>query len=386
MTAPVASFAEDCLTVSAGGFALDLTVRGIARHWEALSQIPERRARMELGGLGERLNAFAAHVAALISRGGALEATAEVEQFARRHTELTRRAWAMDSRCMSWFVVGPARFPVERNKKRMASADKAFGLVREHVAAARKAVERRAFPHGAPDEPIRASNPDAPDLLRAAIDVRKQSHAAMKAANAAIRSVKGDDVEAMVQAVVDATGWRGSTAREVVCPREAWMGRGFPSYALSLELAEISRLEKRLASIEQQRERGMVERDHNTAAGAVRVVENPDAARIQLVFPGKPDEATRGLLKSNGFRWSPREGAWQRHLNSNGRWAAERVISALQPTAPTAVETRGREVTVTASFETEAEANAYLADHPGEGVLADDGGRILIATLTDLGR
>jgi hypothetical protein len=72
--------------------------------------------------------------------------------------------------------------------------------------------------------------------------------------------------------------------------------------------------------------RGTVEKE---APAGVRLVENAEAARIQLIFPGKPDEATRSLLKSNGFRWAPSESAWQRHLNNAGRWAAERVLKEL---------------------------------------------------------
>lgn len=396
----IATFADDALTVEAGAFSARLAVKQIRGTWDALSHFPDRRARIELHDLGVRLNAFAAHVAAIVAKGGALDTAAELERFAARHVSLTRRAWAMDSRCMSWFIVGPARFPVDRNAKRMAWADNAYGVARDHIAAARKAVERVAFPHGAPGGPIRADNPDAPALIRAEIETRKASHAAMKAANAAIRSVKGEDVEAMVQAVVDATGWRESTARKCVVPAQAWMGRGFPAYALSGELAEIKRLEARLATIEANRERGTVERTHNTTAGALRVVENGDAARIQLFFDGKPDAATRGLLKSSGWRWAPSEGAWQRHLNNGGRYAASRVVAALQvddepapatmtpaaDAASTTYQTMGRVFTVTASFATDAEANAYMAAHPREGVIACEGGRILIAHKDDNGR
>ena len=69
---------------------------------------------------------------------------------------------------------------------------------------------------------------------------------------------------------------------------------------------------------------------HNTTAGRVEVVENVEADRIQLVFPGKPDAEIRSMLKTNGFRWSPREGAWQRHLNNAGRGAVQQVLSGLQ--------------------------------------------------------
>lgn len=396
----IATFADDAFNVTAGSFSLSLTVKEIDRAWDALSHFPDRRARNELGALAERLNAFADYVATLVANGGALDVAAEVERFALRHVSLTRRAWAMDSRCMSWFIVGPARFPTDRNRKKMDAADNAYGVVREHVNAAKKSVERAAFPYGAPGDAIRSNNPDAPDLIRAKIEKLKAAHALMKATNAAIRSVKGGDVEAMIQAVVDATGFRESRAREIVCPREAWMGQGFPGYALSGELAEIKRLEDRLAVIERNRERGTVSRTHNTAAGAVEVVENGDAARIQILFTGKPDAETRGLLKSNGFRWAPSEGAWQRHLNNAGRWASERVISALQveeatiaaepvtseSDAPKSYRVMGKTYVVTVAFRSDDEANAYLAKHDGEGVVGSENGWVLIASRADLGR
>lgn len=397
-----ATFHDDYFTVSAGAFALTLTTKQIENTWDALSHYPDRRARHELSDLAARLNGFAQHVERLATMGGALDVPAELERFAARHVSLTRRAWAMESRCMSWFIVGPANFPTDRNRKRMNSADAAYRAVRDHVVAARKAVERNAFPHGAPGDAIRASNPDAPDLIRARIAERQHSHATMKAVNAAIRSVKGDDVDAMVQAVVDATGWREDRARVAVVPPQAWMGRGFSSYSLSGELAEIKRLEGRLATIERNRERGTVSHTHNTTAGAIEVVENGEAARIQIVFPGKPDSETREILKANGFRWAPSEGAWQRHLNNAGRYAVSRVVDALQADgepvgapelakgggdgAPTTYCQYGREYAVTASFVSDDEANAYMAAHPGEGVIACEGGRILIASCADLGR
>lgn len=39
-----------------------------------------------------------------------------------------------------------------------------------------------------------------------------------------------------------------------------------------------------------------------------------------------PDADTRDALKSNGFRWSPRNKAWQRQLTQNAEYAARRVL------------------------------------------------------------
>jgi hypothetical protein len=61
------------------------------------------------------------------------------------------------------------------------------------------------------------------------------------------------------------------------------------------------------------------------------IEENLDANRVQLHFDGKPSAETRRVLKASGFRWSPREGAWQRMLNDAGRGAAESVRAQLVP-------------------------------------------------------
>ncbi len=50
----------------------------------------------------------------------------------------------------------------------------------------------------------------------------------------------------------------------------------------------------------------------------VNLVQNVEANRVQLIFPGKPSADVRAELKARGFRWSPSEGAWQRHLNNAG--------------------------------------------------------------------
>ncbi|MGQ3081104.1 MULTISPECIES: hypothetical protein [Alphaproteobacteria] len=61
----------------------------------------------------------------------------------------------------------------------------------------------------------------------------------------------------------------------------------------------------------------------------VKLVQNTTLDRIQLLFDGKPDPDTITLLKRSAFRWSPREGAWQRQNTNNGVQAAYRVLREL---------------------------------------------------------
>ena len=56
-----------------------------------------------------------------------------------------------------------------------------------------------------------------------------------------------------------------------------------------------------------------------------QVICNKEEMRLQLIFEGKPSEATRSTLKSNGFRWAPSCSAWQRLLNTNAEYALRRI-------------------------------------------------------------
>ena len=46
----------------------------------------------------------------------------------------------------------------------------------------------------------------------------------------------------------------------------------------------------------------------------VRVVNNKEQERVQIVTPEKPSEEIRNKLKSSGFNWSPMNKAWQRKI------------------------------------------------------------------------
>lgn len=59
--------------------------------------------------------------------------------------------------------------------------------------------------------------------------------------------------------------------------------------------------------------------------GEVTVKQNTEQNRLQLIFPGKPAAEMIAKLKSRGFKWSPRNTAWQRQLTPN----ALRVIPYL---------------------------------------------------------
>ena len=48
-----------------------------------------------------------------------------------------------------------------------------------------------------------------------------------------------------------------------------------------------------------------------------KAIHNKEINRIQLIFNNIPDEEIRTALKTRGFHWSRKEGAWQREFNEN---------------------------------------------------------------------
>ncbi len=84
------------------------------------------------------------------------------------------------------------------------------------------------------------------------------------------------------------------------------------------ELAE--RMRERLKAV-QSRENKEVPFEGGT------LVWNYGEDRLQILFDRIPEDNRRKELKSSGFRWSPRNKAWQRQLTSNALSAAKRVLN-----------------------------------------------------------
>ena len=106
------------------------------------------------------------------------------------------------------------------------------------------------------------------------------------------------------------------------CP---WIDKPCPDYELTSLRGKIKRVEERIAELDKRTQQADQPAD-NTKFDGGEIVRNLEADRLQIIFDEKPDEEMRSKLKSNGFRWSPRFGAWQRQLTDNAERAARRVL------------------------------------------------------------
>lgn len=83
----IATVENNILAIITGTFAATIAAEDIEAQFHALTHFPDRRAKIELGDLAERLNQFAAHVVELWNKACAPVPEQEIESFARRHVK-----------------------------------------------------------------------------------------------------------------------------------------------------------------------------------------------------------------------------------------------------------------------------------------------------------
>ena len=169
---------------------------------------------------------------------------------------------------------------------------------------------------------ISSDDPDAIAKLQAELQRLRVIHERMKQANVIVRKFRGDISSGSL--ALQEIGFTPERARALFEPD--FCGRiGFPSYAIANNNGNMRRIEGRIAELQAaaRREAKAIQMD------GFEIVHNTDENRVQIVFPSKPDETIRKLLKSYGFRWAPSAGAWQRQLNSAGISAAELVTAQI---------------------------------------------------------
>lgn len=204
------------------------------------------------------------------------------------------------------------------------SASRHRGALRRHDQAMRasceaaekaKHYERKAESVGCGG--ISSDDPDAISKLETELSKIQEAQQMMVAVNKTIR--KHQEPERRLSALME-MGFAEDRARDILQPDFA--GRvGFARYALSNNSANASRIRKRIDSLKATKAREAVQIDGN----GYRYTEDTEDNRVRFEFDGKPAEDIRALLKSRGFKWSPSRGAWVRHLNNAGIYAAETV-------------------------------------------------------------
>lgn len=226
------------------------------------------------------------------------------DYYLQKYEEIGRRYLNAESNCSSPAVVGPAKFSFAKNEKRMGWAMNWLNKLISYPDYAIRKMEKKATPKSSQSE-------KASEWSRKA-DRLEALQAKMKAVNKALR--KGD-IETVVSFVGEAQ------AAELQKPDFA--GRvGFPDYALRNNLANIKRLRAQAEQVERMQSINAEEMNFDFEGGSVEY--DAEEIRWNIFFDAIPDAETRGKLKRNGFKWSPKRGAWTRGAKTlNKKWLME---------------------------------------------------------------
>lgn len=275
-------------------------------------------------------NAQCAEAAAILEKVKAKCATDEqrerAEYLYNRYCSVLAEAINRDNeigtRCPSVLVCGVSNFPIRKKEKQIAAWDKNMENFRkaDHYLDMLKRAHTLA---------VKSDDPEVLDFLRAKLAGLEEAHALMVSANAYYR--KNKTLEGFEGIPADTMAW--ITRPGVYLPGGrngdgsplAFYGKPFPTYELTNSNANIKRVKQRIETLEAVKASKPIEEEHD----GYTYRENAEAMRVQFHFDGKPDDETRALLKRNGFRWAPSQGVWQRQLNDNGKYAAHRVMEAL---------------------------------------------------------
>ena len=178
-----------------------------------MSMTPEKRADADIAGYIAEIESLALELSTYaVFEAQKIVAADVLEAFRLKYLQWENTLWAAKSRTASPMITGPARFPVDRNRKAMQA---------EHN------------------------------------KVEKYLYWRAKAKTDALKAVKA---------------------------------AGEPPKEINTTPAESCKI------------------------GDVEVVTNYEADRIQMLFPGKPSPEIIGELKGRGWRWSPKNSAWQRFI------------------------------------------------------------------------
>jgi hypothetical protein len=228
-------------------------------------------------------------------------------------------AWTNDynkngASCPSVMVCGPSNFPTKKKNRQIARED---ALWKEYESIKGILDKIRTIGTG----PVDLADPHARELLHAQLESLQAQLDSGKALNAYYRKHK---------TFLGFPGMDEATATKRLAEFEDFRARfsphdqPVPAYELSSLRGKMKRVNARIAELDAL-EAKRNEPDDTTTFSGGEIVRNAELNRLQIIFDEKPDEETRAALKSNGFRWSPKNKAWQRQLTQNAEYALKRL-------------------------------------------------------------
>lgn len=237
------------------------------------------------------------------------------DRYARRLAEWYNKQFRIEMMCPSVMISGGSNFPVRKKEKQNAAQDRHYQLYQEIQQIPEKINKLLRG-----SSVIKSGDADALEQLQKKVEKAEALQAEMKAVNAYYRKHK------TLKGYKDYIDEKAAELDEEI--KNSLYGVPFPPYALQNNNAKIRNTKARIAQLERLKKAAEQPKDEYKT-DLFEVVENAEIMRLQLKFEDKPDADTRTVLKRHGFKWSPKNGVWQRQLTNNAKYALQNIINEL---------------------------------------------------------
>lgn len=230
-----------------------------------------------------------------------------VNKYSRWLAAYYNRDIKIQGMCPSLLIVGGSNFPV-RKKEKQLRAQEDNNRFYDRIKSLRYQIAHfAAYSNG-----IRTDDDDAVEMLLEKVEAEKHYHAQMLAMNKHYRKHK------TMQGFGDLTEQQAWELDEKI--KASFSSRKIPyaPFELDLSNAKIKRLQERIKSIRFLKEKEPIDFE----CEYFRIEENKEDMRIRFFFDGKPSREVIQECKGYGFKWSPRNMAWQRQTTVNALHAA----------------------------------------------------------------
>ena len=235
-----------------------------------------------------------------------------LDRYARLLAEWTNDYNRNGASCPSVLVCGPANFPTKKKNRQNARED---ALWKEYEEIKGILSKIKNIGTG----PIDLTGPHARELITNRVQRLQTRLDRGKALNAHYRKHK------TMKGFPDMSDEDAAEMDEAIRSAPPFAQAPCPDFQLASLRNKIKTAKKRLEELDKLEAQQAQPAVEEVFEGG-QIIHNAEENRLQILFDEVPDEDTRASLKSHGFRWSPRNKAWQRQLTQNAIYDARRVL------------------------------------------------------------
>ncbi len=288
-----------------------------------MSMSPERRANSDIEGYVQAVNGFYGEMGNLAKteqQRAVLDSA--IQEYRRRYIGHMNAMWAASSRTVSSMVTGGSNFPVARNRKRLDTYDRRVKEFLEWEGRAKASI-RQEISDARPDE-VKAE--DAwKTVEKQVLSIAADSKAAQDGDflydlslfknnfyNRMLTLARSGNVS-----LVDRMLERLKTVHEDFGAKKPV----FTDRHKIWKLGDIARANS-------QRSAANLEADDTVIAtyDGATITNSPADERVRIEFDERVSREVATDLKKEGWRWSPKNTAWQRKNTPNAERSAKRIV------------------------------------------------------------